>query len=157
MTRLTNNDQFDGEPAFSPDGRRIAFTSGRDHPATSHTDLYLMDADGSNVARLTSQDGTLDNPSWDPHGRNLAFSVSGSQNENGIFTLALDNLGLTRLTFGASAIDDSPSWSADGSQLVFTSRRESNNNQLFVVNADGSGAKRIETNPFDDVLPRWSR
>jgi Tol biopolymer transport system component len=115
VTRLTNNDQFDGEPVFSPDGRHIAFTSQRDHPTASGQDLYLMDADGANVTRLTSQDADLAGPSWDPHGRNLAFSISGSKTENGIYTLDPDNLGLTRLTFGASGVDDAreslPRWS----------------------------------------------
>jgi len=157
VVRLTNNDQFDGSPVFSPDGRQIAFTSQRDHPGTSRLDLYLMDSDGANVTRLTSQNATVSTPSWDPHGRNLAFSISGSATESGIFTLDPNNLGLTRLTFGTSGVDDAPSYSADGSQLVFASLRESTNSQLFVMNADGSNAKRITTNNFREILPRWSR
>ena len=49
VTRLTYNDAFDGYPAWSPDGRRIAFDSQRD----GNREIYVMDADGSGVTRLT--------------------------------------------------------------------------------------------------------
>jgi Tol biopolymer transport system component len=160
VRRLTNNTAADGSPAWSPDGRQIAFFSRRDHPLSplllKQTDLYVMDVDGTHVTRLTIQEGLVDYPSYDPHGRRLAFSIANSP-ESGIYTLDLNTLGLTRLTFGGSAIDAFPSWSVDGSQLVFTSQRDGRP-QLYVMNADGTEQTRLmTTDQANDKFARWSR
>ena len=55
VTRLTNHPESDCCPAWSPDGRRIAFDSERD----GNREIYVMDSDGSNVTRLTNH------PEWD--------------------------------------------------------------------------------------------
>lgn len=70
-TRLTSNPADDRDPAWSPDGSRIAFASDR----AGGWDLYLMNADGSQVIRLTSVGSGLDafSPSWSPDGSALAF------------------------------------------------------------------------------------
>jgi Tol biopolymer transport system component len=115
-----------------------------------------MQTDGTGVSRLTFQDGTLDYPSWDPHSRRLAFSVSNSSGSDGVYTLNLDNSGLTRLTFGATTSDGLPSWSTDGSQVVFQSRRDGNV-QLYVMNADGTEQTRLMVSNRADEFPRWSR
>ncbi|MGH2628109.1 MAG: TolB family protein, partial [Anaerolineales bacterium] len=61
---------FDSSPRYSPDARRIAFTSGR----SGHLEIWTADADGSNAAALTSFDGPrTDLPNWSPDGRRLAF------------------------------------------------------------------------------------
>ena len=60
MTRLTNHPQGDGLPAWSPDGRRIVFTSDRD----GNWDIYVMNADGSNMTRLTNHPQADAFPVW---------------------------------------------------------------------------------------------
>ncbi len=67
--RLTFHDAFDSAPAWSPDGRRIAFSSLRD----GNTEIYLMNADGSGVTRLTYKDDFDSFPAWSPDGRRIAF------------------------------------------------------------------------------------
>lgn len=67
--RLTNHDAWDDEPAWSPDGRRIAFTSTR---GGSGADLYIMNADGTNVMRLTTR-AAVRQPTWSPDGLFIAF------------------------------------------------------------------------------------
>ena len=87
----------DGMPAFSPDGRRIAFVSNRDQD----NQIYVMNADGSGQRRLTRRPGNDFAPAWSPDGRRIAFHRVG----DGIWVMNADGSGLTRLTAGAD-----PSW-----------------------------------------------
>jgi TolB protein len=155
VTRLTFNTIRDVYPVWAPDGRRIAFTSGRDHPGTSATDLYVMSVDGSGVTRLTFQDGTVEFPSWDPHSERIAFSTVFAT-ANGVYVFGFGGAGLTRLTFGVSGDDQWPTWSPDGSQLAFVSDRDGNT-EIYSMNADGTGQTRLTNNSSGDAFPRWSR
>ena len=78
---LTNHPALDVAPSYSPDGRRIAFSSLRSQPPGSgddrilYSELYVMDADGSHVRRLTHTFGLLDwQADWSPDGRWLVFA-----------------------------------------------------------------------------------
>ena len=65
-----------GSPAWSPDGRRIAFASTRD----GNREIYVMNADGSGVTRLTDNDADDGYPSWSPDGRRIAFDSNRDGN-----------------------------------------------------------------------------
>ena len=69
VIRLTDNDASDVTPAWSPDGRRIAFASERD----GNLEIYVMNADGSGVTRLTYNGANDLFPDWSPDGRRIAF------------------------------------------------------------------------------------
>ncbi|NJD08887.1 MAG: hypothetical protein FIB01_00090, partial [Gemmatimonadetes bacterium] len=76
LTNLTNDGMWDETPAWSPDGRRIAFGSLRvDSPGggDSGFEIYVMNADGSNVTRLTNNAAQDRSPSWAPDGSKIAF------------------------------------------------------------------------------------
>ena len=65
VTQLTNHPDWNSDPAWSPDGRRIAFVSDRDGNVEDEIlDIYVMNADGSNVTRLTNQPGFDGFPAW---------------------------------------------------------------------------------------------
>lgn len=85
----------DNAGAFSPDGRRIAFTSTRD----GRSDLYLMDADGRNVVRLTTDLEVQGQPSWSSNGRRLLFAAAAT-GQNDVYVIGVDGTGLKRLTHG---------------------------------------------------------
>src|SRR5207247_11024943 len=68
--RLTEGPAWDGDPAWSPDGQRIAFSSQRD----GSTDIYVMNADGSGLRRVTA--GPFDQqPAWSPDGARIVFTA----------------------------------------------------------------------------------
>ena len=66
VQRLTDEPGWDSDPAWSPDGTRIAFKSDRDDPDQEDCDIYIMDADGGNVRRLTDAPGVDWSPAWSP-------------------------------------------------------------------------------------------
>ena len=72
QTRLTNNAVVDDEPAWSPDGTQIAFTSNR--PA-ANLDIYVMNADGTGQTRLTNNAARRPDPAWSPDGTKIAFTI----------------------------------------------------------------------------------
>jgi len=70
--RLTHNVGYDGKPAWSPDGRKIAFQSSR-RVGGSKAEIYVMNADGSGKRNLTRNPANDGSPSWSPDGRRIAF------------------------------------------------------------------------------------
>jgi Tol biopolymer transport system component len=106
VTRLTNdpNGVTDG-PDWSPDGSRIVFAAG---PAGAE-DIFVMDADGSNVTPLTSDPASDYAPAWSPDGSQIAFlslRVPGSRN---VFVMDADGTNQHSIT-RAGSMDFAPAW-----------------------------------------------
>ena len=152
---LVEHPDFDIDPAWSPDGSRIAFVSGRDDAAQ---DLYVMDADGR-LARLVRDPTGASDPAWSPDGRRIAFE-SGRGGSRDIWVIAADGSGLTRLT-DDPLMDQQPTWSPDGTRIAFVSRRDgdsdSDDPHLYVMNEDGTEQERL-TSPDGaaEFRPAWS-
>ena len=130
---------------------RIAFGSDRDE--RSNNDIYVMNADGSGVTRLTDNPGLDDNPSWSPDGGRIAFHSDRDGNYD-IYVMKADGSGVTRLTDNP-AHDSSPRWSPVGGRIAFESERDGNW-ETYVMNVDGSGVTRLTDNPAIDWSPSWS-
>ena len=73
--RLTENRDEDGSPSWSPDGKRIAFSSWKPRNWNS-LEIYVMDTDGKNKRRLTKNNHPDDSPSWSPDGERIVFDSS---------------------------------------------------------------------------------
>lgn len=157
LINLTNNPAYDYSANWSPDGSRIAFVSDRDSGNSEYSfnsEIYLMNADGTGVARLTTMDPDLvraDNranydPHWSPDGHRIAFVSRRDGNEE-IYVMNADGSGQTNLT-NNTAWDTSPVWSPDGRQLLFVSTRDQTTGgiaQIWVMNSDGSGPTELTT------------
>jgi Tol biopolymer transport system component len=142
VVNLTNTDFNDWNPVWSPSGRQIAFASDRDADPEGgpwEFDIYVMDADGGNVRRLTMAPG-LDAPwSWSPDGRKIAFLRIPPLSTADVYVINADGSGETRLTDAGGSV---PSWAPHGRQIAF-----SRNNRPFIMNADGSDARQIPVPP----------
>jgi Tol biopolymer transport system component len=159
--RLTRTAGGDYNPAWSPDGTRIAFASNR----SGLFRIYVMDARGGGlrlVGPRRSGGGGSYTPAWSPDGRRLAFSSSATTPNNAeIYIVNADGSGLRRLTYTQGDVDtlgdDSwPAWSPDGRRIVFSSNR-TGEGELWIMNADGSGQTRLAGLPHrDDWAPAWS-
>lgn len=156
LQQLTDSPERDIEPDWSPDGEQIVFSSGRDDPR--HTQLYIMNADGSNQHRLmdfieADQVGAR----WSPDGQWIVF-YSNMPTDGmpwlQIYKVRSDGSELVKLSDTPSN-DFMPDWSPDGSRLVFVSERDGNR-ELYVMDADGSNQIRLTNNIADDMRPRWS-
>jgi Tol biopolymer transport system component len=119
-TLLIGSVAQDSAAQYSPDGRRIAFASGRSGDVW---EIWLADADGSAVTRLTRGPGrSQGSPGWSPDGR---FIVFGSQAESGhadVWVIGVDGSGLRQITHDPGD-ETRPSWSRDGHFLYFESNR----------------------------------
>jgi Tol biopolymer transport system component len=120
-----------GQPAWSPDGARVAFTSARDGAG----DIFVMDSNGVNQVRLTVDEAPEGFPAWSPDGERVAFS-SRREGNGDIYSVSVDGSAEQRLTDDPEA-DTAPAWSPDGSRIVFESMRDGNT-EIYVMNSDGS-------------------
>jgi WD40 repeat protein len=106
-TNLTNNTAADIRPAFSPDGSKIAFQSGRDG---NDYEIYSMNADGTNPTRLTNNPAFDAAPAFSPDGSKLAFQSHRDGNPE-IYSMNADGTSPTRLT-NNPANEEAPDWQA---------------------------------------------
>jgi len=147
LTRLTDNQNRDGYPAWSPDGTKIAFYAYEDSTTWS---INVMDSNGENRTRLTGTAGVRDAaPVWSPDGTTIAFSrVRDDRYE--IWVMDPDGGSQRRLgDFEGFA----PQWSPDGSRLAFCTVPRG---EIFIVAADGSSPRQLTDNEVDDMWPAWS-
>lgn len=153
---ISNNWADDGAPAWSPDGKRIAFASWRDTAlGTWHGpgSIYIMNNNGTNQVRLTDGAGGDNWPTWSPDGARIAFQ-SGRSGNLDIWVINVDGTGLINLT-NNPAPDAYPDWSPDGTRIAFASQRDGNW-EIYLMDADGSNPINNSQNPAMDIYPMWS-
>jgi Tol biopolymer transport system component len=157
--KLTSMDGINTDPAWSPDGTKIAFASNND----GNYDIYVMDADGSNVIQLTT-DGVgppaVSNrfPTWSPDGTKIAHTSTRAGQSEEIWVMDVSGVvpdpSPVRLTTNA-AIDRSPAWSPNGSRIAFASNRGGTFN-IWTMNAtNGSGLTRLTSGGARKTEPNW--
>jgi TolB protein len=138
--------------AWSPDGRRIAFSARAGDERAPN--LFVMNADGGAVRRLTS-DGFSDwQPTWSPDGRWIAFVRSGSVSE--IFRIRVDGRGQRPVTrWGTHGSCEAPAWSPRGTLIACECRPV---DKIELVRPDGRRVRILLRRQFKTVEldPAWS-
>src|SRR6056297_3098634 len=169
LTRLTDAVGYDAEASYSPDGEQIVFASNRAAYQEKLTereeklfevdpafmmDLYIMDADGTNVRQLTDVPGYDGGPFFSPDGRRICwrrFSQDGATAE--VYTMKTDGTEASRLT-DLGAMSWAPFFHPSGDYLIFaTNKHGFGNFELYLVRADGEGepVRVTYTDGFDGL------
>jgi hypothetical protein len=148
------NGEGDGEPAWSPDGSRIAFTRGQGTVSqTGFANVFVMDADGSGQTNLTNSTTSFSTqPTWSADGSKIAFVRDSASVYHDIFRMNADGSGQVPLTNTGDQLEGNPSWSPDGSRIAYDT-----GGTVWVMNADGSDATNLTgSNFWEDRQPSWS-
>jgi Tol biopolymer transport system component len=157
VTPLVGGPHQDNEAAWSPDGRRIAFTSRR---ARGDQDIYMVNADGTGLRRLTSDPDDEYDAAWSPDGRRIAFTRESEESWGGsLWTMSVDGSGQSALTLVALTLDDfygEPDWSPDGKWIAYA-----RDGEIWIMDSEGARKRRVtrKVHECDHYFnePDWSR
>ena len=162
QTRLTNHPGYDGDPVWSPNRQRIAFSSNRAEGGNA-TEIYVMNADGTSVTRLTNGVGDSSyEPIWSPDGQRIAFSSYKEEGGNNteIYVMNADGTNVSLITEGDGGDYVNPAWSPDGQRIAFSTDSTDSGAyvDIYVMNVDGSNPTRLTSYGGDDynANPAWS-
>jgi Tol biopolymer transport system component len=135
------------EPAWSPDGTKIAFASRRG----GSFDIYVMDADGTGTVRLTTTKQHDNHPSWSPDGMRIAF-----ERDDDIYVMAADGSG-ARSVSDPGAEEAEPAWSPDGRSIAYVRRTPGTPIwEVWLMNVDGSGKRQLTSQDARAATPAWA-
>jgi Tol biopolymer transport system component len=160
---LTQPGSLNYNPAWSPRGDWIVFTSEREGPAN----LFRMRPDGSDVERLTTDAAYDDQAAFSPDGRQIAFVSTRATGFANLWVLDLATRKARALTTGRGG-DFRPAWSPDGRWIAFSSDRDSSLPtaksrwerlqlvDIYLIHPDGSGLRRISQHGNFCGSPRWT-
>ena len=136
-------------PAWSPDGKRIAFVSMVGHKQA----IYVINADGTNWQQLTDTAAAAFGPAFSPDGTRIVYTSNASGTDQ-LYIMTVDGRNPRQVT-SKGTHNWGAVWSPDGTQIAFTSSGDTSLD-ISVINADGSGEKRLTDTPDDDYAPTWS-
>jgi Tol biopolymer transport system component len=142
LVQLTSGVGFDGFPAYSPDGAKIAYYHGQSNDRA----IFVMNADGSNQTRVADfQADTMGRPVWSPDGSMLAFDLYFTDQTWDIYAVNSDGSGLANLAGDLNRDETDPVWAPDGTKIAFQAssvlaRTVDNTGtfELYVMNPDGT-------------------
>ncbi len=158
----TDPKEYASSPVWSPDGKQIAFASqvGDAHGVSAYNDpntaeIFVMNADGANLHKLTDNQTIDITPGWSPDGKQIAFS-SNRDGAFQVYVMDADGSNVRQLTTG-DANNVGSAWSPDGTRIAFASDRDGQKYvyDIYLMDADGSHQTRLTTSPWDESSPVW--
>lgn len=143
---------------------RIAFSSTRDGERYGKTveersakEIYIMDYDGANQQKVTSNRSLNISASWCPDGQCLAYMTYQSGYPDIVLQNIFGQIGMSKPAHGTDGVQNYlPRVSPDGTKIAYGSTRNGEAMDIYVVNRDGSGQRRLTNNPANDGAPTWS-
>ena len=144
---------FDGEPTWSPDGTRLAFSSWKEGPFGPYPRIFVVNIDGTGLRQLTPDvDDNVEyvtdfGPSWSPDGTRIVFVRNAA-----LHVINADGTGLAVLP--NEDLAQNPWWSPDGTRIAYQSL--SPFGDIRIRNADGSNPVVVTSNPDQEFSPKWS-
>ncbi len=151
LTKLTPDTTSASDPAFSPDGSRIAFVSQRD----GNAEIYIMNADGTGSTRVTNDPQPDGRPSFTPDGQALVFHSARNGGKQQIWAVNVDGSGVTQLT--RDSVNSSPTISPDGQTIAYVSTRNKDTD-IWLMARDGSNQRQFTRSPQQrESEPRFLR
>jgi Tol biopolymer transport system component len=158
IRRITNSPGFDESPKWSPDGKRILFSSNRE----GNYNIYTMNTDGTEIKQLTDYLGFDGSPDWSPDGQQIVF-VSDREGRNKLFTMDIREKTINNLTNTVGDERD-PDWSSDGRKIIYTSSKDDPNPdscqykcnyEIYILYLDTMKEIRITNTPGKESDPVW--
>lgn len=138
---------FQIDPAWSPDGSRIAFASGR----SGSSDIYVMSSDGTGTTRLTDTEQNDTHPTWSSDGGTIAFARDGE-----IYTVSAEGSTPTRIS-DVLVEESDPAWSPDGEWIAYVRRTPGTAIQnVWLMRPDGSDRRALTKQNGRAFTPSWS-
>jgi len=141
-------------PTWSPDGKQILIAIGKDE----NKQLYIMDAEGGDPVLVNEAIRTRGRSDWSI--KNLISFFSGSSGDHDIFAVNADGTDLRKILDSINAL--SPSFSPDGNWIAYTDYTKDPNDgpqtcEIFIMRVDGSDIRRLTSNDYCDLQPRWGK
>ena len=144
VLRLTTSRDYEDDPAWSPNGRRIAYIRRQE--------VWVMDADGSDQHRVTHMKDDLADPSWSPDGRRLIFVTIDRARD--VWTIAPSGSKLRQVTKTRQS-EFEPSYAPSGKRISYV-RFSGSSNTVITADPDGSRRKALPTVPYGTLNANWS-
>lgn len=159
LKRLTDATGYDAEGSYSADGKQIVFCSKRD----GNLELYIMDADGKNVRKLTNAPNCYNGgPFFSPDGKRVIFRSDRKEKDRlQLYVINSDGTGEKALTGNDKWVYWAPFWYKDGKHIIYTAADHSDptvrpNYDLYWMNIETGRTVRLTYSPGQDVLPVFS-